>query len=625
MNTILNRALFSFLAALACWSNLAPATAQGYSAQAAVDLPISAQGYPRLAFDPSGTRLAASLRLTGEKGKVVFLNVPDLSVIREVRTDAEPYALSFSRQGDYFGLSLARAKESDDLRFVVLSTTQWNALYAERGLRYAISSLVFDPVGDFLYVGSTDRNELYRFVVGTWQRERIPPLEGIEFGSQCMTLSPDGKYGAMGTEAAKLLAWPMDDSAKAVTLGTQQFKGRITAVAFNKDSSLLAAGDSSGSVMVFYLTRDGLWAWKTLFNLPGGGVTGVQFFKDLSLVTGSTDGTVARWNLEDTAQPVESMNAGPKNAEAIAVDPNGRWLAVGGEKIQIFPLGSPEPVPPTEMPSAPWTIVGSGQVELNESVGKVPASGAAQGEGSAASVSPPAPKSEDLGNFLIWIALGKGDGAAQEWIQPWAGALDEGRFTPLQLVLPFETLNSGVMKTNLGNLGKLLTPKDFSVFYTSAVLSPTKEAGDFPLSVGPNDGETFLLSEWLKGLQASASIAPTVWFLDLRIDLKMEDKTAASILARIVEKIVKNPDGSQRAPIGVGLVTLSREGSYPEVAGNLAAGLAGKADSNGDGQVHDRELVLYLQDRCRTALRVQALGNAQNIIPVVPPFRLQAN
>jgi WD40 repeat protein len=599
------------------------AGAQSYEPVATSTSTLAAKGYPRLAFDPSGTRLAVSLRQTGEKGRIDFLSVPDLGVIQGVQTESEPCALAFSRQGDYFALSLAKTRESDDLRFVVLSTTDWKALYAERGLKSEVASLAFDPVGDLLLSGGADPADLYRFSVGTWQREKIPPLEGTEAGCQSLAVSPDSRYGAIGTPTAKLLVWPLDDSDQALILGSQQFRGPVTAVAFSPKSDLLAAGDSMGTVMSFYRTSDGLWAWKMLFNLPSGGVTGLGFLQDGSLVTASSEGSVSRWNLADTSQPTETFIVGPGNAVSMAISPNGRWLAIGGEKLFLYPLGSPEPLSPTEMPAASWTVVSSGNVDMTKPARDVPAVLPMDTQPGGAQEA--VPRSEDVGNFLIWCALGEDAGDGNDWIQAWAASLDEGRYTPLQVVLPSDTMSTPVMKSNLGNLGKILTGNDYNVFYTAAILSATQEAGDFRLGLGPNGLETILVSDWIKALQASSGQSPTIWFLDLRSDPGMEPEKTASLFDKVTRKIAFNEDGTKRHPIGVGLLVLSKHGSFPELSGNLPDALSGKADTSGDGQILDRELILYLADRCRTASRVQPMGDAQNPIPVLPPFRLQGN
>ncbi|NUN96144.1 MAG: hypothetical protein HUU16_08205 [Candidatus Omnitrophica bacterium] len=599
--------------------------AQNYAPTASADLTLSARGNPRLVFDPSGTRLAASLTKTEDKGRVVFLNVPDLSEIRVVKTDTEPYALAFSPQGDYFGLSLARPTEKDDLRFVVLSTkgTEWSALYAERGLQSEVASLEFDPVGDLLYVGGADPNEIYRFVVGTWQRERIPSLEGLESPCRCVDLSPNGRFGAIGASNARVLVWPMDDSGKGSLLGSQQFKGSVEAVAFSPDSRFLAAGDSEGVVMVFYATPDGLWAWKSVFNLPDGGVRGLAVLNDSSLVTLSSEGRVSRWNPDSTGQPLESFDVGPGNALALAVDPTGRYMAVGGEKILLYPIVSSAPPPVTEMPAAPWTIVGSGSVDLGTQAPAVPSVKAATSEGVAQPPAPP-PTSEDHGNLLLWVAPSASSADGQDWIQVWAGGMDEGRYSPLQLVLPYESLSAAVLRSNFGNLNKVLTPKDFSVMYAAGVLGATKEGGEASIAYGPK-GEEVPLGEWIKAVETSNAIAPTLWFLDLRVGPNMKDDTALSILSGINEQLTKVEGKYKRTAMGVGLLVLSREGAYPELVGNLPDALSGKGDENGDGTLFDRELILYLADRCRTALRVTPLGDAKNAVPVLPPFRLGGN
>jgi len=592
-----------------CWTAMSSQAAD-YSPTATADFAISANGYSRMTFDPSGTRLAVSLRKGVDKGKVVILSVPDLGVIREVMTDTEPLSLAYSPEGDLFALTLASGGGQN---LAVVSTTDWKPAYADREIPPNPTAIAFDPVGDFLLVGHSNPPGLMRFIVGPWTKEKIPSLE-VDVPCVSLAISPDGRFSAVGGANSRLVVWRNDDSVKAATLGSQQFKERVGAVAFSRDSKQLAAGDSAGNVMVFYLTTDGLWAWKTLFTLPSGGVTGVGFLNDGSLATSSSDGVIARWDLASTAQPVESVNVATQDSQAFAIDPRGKWMAVGGERISIFPLGSPVPEPATEMPSAPFTIV---ETTPPDKAPPVPSITSLEASPSAVI---PAPASEDHGNFLLWLALGRNGGDGQDWIQAWAAQLDDGRFSPLQLVLPFDTLNTAVMQSNLGNISKVLKPRDFSVFYADAILCPTKEKGDFPLSFGPDLDQVVGFKQLLEGFQTAAGIAPTVWFLDLHPSPKLTDEQADGIFEKLVEVV-----RSKGQSLGTGLMVLSRDGAYPELWAGISDGLAGQADADQDGRVMDLEIVRFLSSRCRSASQKEVVGAAKDAIPVLPAFSLQRN
>ncbi len=588
--------------------------AADYSPAATADLVISSQGYSRMTFDPTGTRLAVSLRKGEGKGKVVFLNVPDLGVIREVNTQTEPLSLAFNHQGDLFALTLAPGGGQN---LVVLAATNWKPVYSDRDIPPNPTAIAFDPVGDFLLVGHSNPPGILRFVVGPWNKEKIPSLE-VDIPCVSLAISPDGRYSAAGGANSRLTVWLNDDSARAQTLGSLEFKGSVNAVAFAPNSKLLSAGDALGNVMVCYLTADGVWALQTVFTLPSGGVTGVGFLNDLSLTTSSSDGVIARWDLANTSQPVEAVNVATQDSQAFAIDPRGKWMAVAGEKISIFPLGSPVPEPVTEMPSAPFTIV---ETTPPDKAPPVPSITSLEPSPSAPI---PKPASEDHGNFLLWLALGSNGGDGQDWIQAWAAQLDDGRFSPLQLVLPYDTLTSGVMQSNLGNIGKVLQPRDFSVFYAAAVICPTKEKDIYRLSFGPGPEQTTNLNELLSALQTAASIAPSMWFLDLRPSPKLTDEQTESIFRNLAVKVERNDDGTRR-PLGAGLLVLSMDGAYPDLWSSVSDGLAGRADADQDGKVMDLEMVRFLSERCRTALRLHIVGEAKNPIPVLPVFSLKRN
>ncbi len=604
-----------------------PAMGQDYQPVAEADLQVSSNGFPRMAFDTTGTRLAVSLKKDGAAGKVVVLSVPDLTVIKEALLDTEPMSLSFSPLGDQFALSTASSGKENELRFVVLSTTDWKPLYSGGGLTNAVASLVYDPVGDLVLVGGANPGEIYRYEVGSWIREDIPPLAGTSEGCQSMAVSVDGRFAAMGAASSKLYVWPMNDTAKARALGTQEFKGPVTAVAFSPDSQTLAAGDSRGEIMVFYRTGDELWAWKNLFRLSSGGVTGVGFLSDGSLVSTSTYGEISRWNVNAPDSPVETISLGTGNAESLAFDPKGRWMAVGGDKIRLYPLGAPEMESVDDFSSAPVTVVDS--VPPLQTRDPVP------DLSSIVTTNPPPTESiamqpnQELGNFLIWMAPGKDAGTGEDWVQAWAQVLDKGRFNPFQVVIPFGTLNAEVMNANLDYLDEVFTEDDFATLYTSAVLCPVTEGEELQIAVGAYRNEKIPLSKWLKAIESAGKTGPMMWFLDLQIDPSQATEEAAKVYSRLVEEISLSTVGLaegatpyKRPNIGVGLVTLSVEGCFAELRGNLGKALSGLADENSDGVVFDRECLVYLGDHCRTAVRADTIGDAANEIPVLPPFQI---
>jgi hypothetical protein len=624
--------IFYFLGTL-LWAGAGFAQ-EDYSPTATADFALAYEGYPRLAFDPSSARLAAALRKgPGEDGRVVFFSVPDLTVIREVVMDAEPRAVVYNKQGDLFGVAVS---EDPNLKFALLSTADWRTTYSNNDIQDVISTMAFDPLGELLFVGERNKGGLVRFEIGPWTRQEVPAMDGQSGGCRSLAFSADGQHAAAGTVDSVVYVWPMDTASPATRLGINRFRGAITAVAFSRDSKFLAAGDDSGQVMIFYRTEDNRWAWKGLFSLPAGGITAVAFLQDNSLVTADSLGIVARWNIENPQSPVETMSLGAGNAEVLALDPQANWMAVGGNKIFLFPVGSAEAT--REVPSAPVTVVDRTPVEdLSDFVPEVPsvsmAPPSATDRGSetiepAMTVPEPLPGDEDLKNFVIWMGPDKEAGDGEDWIQGWAAYLDSGLFSPIQLVLPYADQTTTTVRTNLTNLGNVLNKDDFLAFYASGVLCATKEPNDYRIAFGPFLNEQVKLSAIIRALETANLRGPVIWFLDLVPAPDLSEEQTSELIRQVTQftaTAMETVEPGEPAPvrrIGTGLITLSKEGCYEDLSGSLREALSGRADTNGDGRLHDRELMLYLSKQCRSASRATAIGDPNVEIPALPAFRL---
>jgi hypothetical protein len=731
--------------------NLEPVA--GYSPAAVQDVALSSHGYPRLAFDPTGTRLAVASAVRNGSANVVFLNVPDLTPVRMIRADSEPTAIGFDPTGKYFTLAIAPSANTDNLRFVIVSTETWAGIHADKSPHSPISSLCYDPIGDLMYVASARNREIFRYEVGSWTAQKIGALESGTGAVSSLSISPNSRFGVMGTTDRTLLVWPLGNPEEVRTLGTREFTETVTSVAFSQDSNFLAAGDKTGKILLCYRTPDNLWAWKGILQLSSGGVTGCLFLKDRSLVTASSTGEVSRWNIENPNQPLETIRMEAGDCEAIAADPKGKWMAVGGKRVMLFPVAQQDPYEVTDTPAAPITVVEKAPLNLTDLYqGQTPTapspsvpapvepaseetvvseekvepnpmtaqSNLSDDQDSTAPVitaaprtpltadelasipparkpvetlktdgdlppvegavkplediplpqrepeGPPATEStvpttaqpavaesqtvpgvsptegtgqpvigggvvggeatvpggeSELGRFYVWVSPTRDMETATEWSQSWAAYLDDGRFEPMQIVIPYSSIDKKVVLSNLKNLENLAIEGDYLVSYLAGVITATKEAGNFPIRVGASSTDMISLNDWLAVHEAVARVCPVIWFLDLRPDPTLSEEHANKIMESIYLKVALKENNAKRK-IGVGLLTLSKEGTYAELNGNLLDALSGKADSNKDRKIVDRELVLYLADRCRSARRVTAVGDAKGEIPVVPPFKL---
>jgi WD40 repeat protein/transcriptional regulator with XRE-family HTH domain len=196
----------------------------------------------------------------------------------------------------------------------------------------------------------------------------MEPLETIA----AMTLSPDGRYLAVGSFSGQIRVWQVADST---LLWTSKGHSRMAwAVAFSPDATLLASGGYGGRVKVWDVisgrrlkTLQGhrTWVRAVAFHPNGnilasagddatlrvwdirdgthrhvlqghvGLVWSVAFSPDGALLaSGGSDGTIRIWNVQ--AGTCLRTLQHPHGVFTVAFHPGGALLASGGEEGQIM-------------------------------------------------------------------------------------------------------------------------------------------------------------------------------------------------------------------------------------------------------------------------------------------------
>ncbi|MCC6464925.1 MAG: protein kinase [Planctomycetes bacterium] len=150
-------------------------------------------------------------------------------------------------------------------------------------------------------------------------------------------VTPDGKWGAAGTDTGKVLFFNLK---RGTQLGTSSAgRRKVTGIGISPDGRYAACGNDEGAVVMFDLAGGNVQA-RTLDSVSDD-VNGVAFSADSkTLFLLSRDGAVTRYNTE-TRTKLGSTPTGIERATSMAISPDGRHLAIGGEdgKVAVFDAG----------------------------------------------------------------------------------------------------------------------------------------------------------------------------------------------------------------------------------------------------------------------------------------------
>jgi WD40 repeat protein len=204
----------------------------------------------------------------------------------------------------------------------------------------ARTSLALSPDGGRL-VSTRGGDRLGAWNTETGENLPAPDLEGLTL----VVASKDGQWFAGGGDNAVIRIWHAQTGQMRNTLEGQ--RGRVAALAFSPDSSILASASSI----------DGLvWVWRLADNEPilvvpeaadNCMVETLAFHPDGRilaaggidwLATSGSDGAICLWDVVDR-KPVDAYDGG---THSLAFHPDGRILAAASldQSIRVWQIGS---------------------------------------------------------------------------------------------------------------------------------------------------------------------------------------------------------------------------------------------------------------------------------------------
>jgi WD40 repeat protein len=271
-------------------------------------------------FSPDDTMLAAS----GADRLITLWDADTFQELTKLDTDqGNIFCAAFSPDGK----TLATAGASPSI--YLWDLRRWQERYALKGHSSTVTSVTFFPDGKKLVTGSSDDTAK---VWDPISRQALATIRGHGDHISSVAVSPSGRIIATGGGKFARL-W---EAASAKELASFQRADPklpfydVKSVAFSADGTMLAVADAWAVTLWDVATR------RELEALPGKKANGsvVTFSRDGALLA-ATGSPVRMWDVRSRKELPALSGKGEPAADAIALSPDGQFLAVGTQSHTI--------------------------------------------------------------------------------------------------------------------------------------------------------------------------------------------------------------------------------------------------------------------------------------------------
>jgi tricorn protease-like protein len=314
---------------------LAPAALPDIQPVVAVASPVAS-----VKFSPDGKLLAVGgyreVRLIDPStGKVVATLAGHADYVRSI---------AFSPDGKMLAAGGGPPQRSGEIKIWDLQSHQ--LLKTMQGHKDCIYSIAWSPDGKIIASGSYDK------MVKLWDVASGKELKNLQDHIDAvfaLTFSPDGKHLASASQDRTVKLWDVASGNRLYTLG-DALDG-LTGIAYSPSGEQIAAAGYDKTIYIWKV-GDTEGALKQSLIGDEDSILALVWSPDgKTIVTASSDGSI-RFRDAKTLDPVRVIDHQPEWVQALAISPDGKWLAAGrfNGTLSLYDMTN------DKVPAGQWTI-----------------------------------------------------------------------------------------------------------------------------------------------------------------------------------------------------------------------------------------------------------------------------
>jgi WD40 repeat protein len=303
-----------------------------------------------LKFSPDGKLLAAGgyreVRLIDPStGKELFTLSGHADYVRSI---------AFSPDGKMLAAAGGPPQRSGEIKIWDLQSHQ--LLRTMQGHKDCIYSIAWSPDGKIIASGSYDK------MVKLWDVASGKELKNLQDHIDAVfavAFSPDGKHLASASQDRTVKIWDVATGNRLYTLG-EPLDG-LTGIAYSPSGDQISAAGYDKTIYIWTLGETEGTLKQSLIGDEDSILALVWLPDGQTIITSSSDGSI-RFRDAKTLDPIRVIDHQPEWVQALAISPDGKWLAAGrfNGTLSLYDVKN------DKVPAGQWTVFGPRQPAAGE-------------------------------------------------------------------------------------------------------------------------------------------------------------------------------------------------------------------------------------------------------------------